>query len=169
MSDAYRTETREHGSLLFRIEWVYDHDSDAPWDREDGHGPVSDWEHRSKRPGEMILNSNRGSHRFYDFAQAVKTARVEGWNTAPFDWPTNGARAHAAALADFKYLQAWCNDQWHYCGIVVTLLDADGEPDSIKASLWGIESDGSDYHEEAIGELIFECMHEITATIGEHS
>ena len=28
MSDAYRTETREHGSFLFRIEWVYDHDSD---------------------------------------------------------------------------------------------------------------------------------------------
>ena len=33
----------------------------------------------------------------------------------------------------------------------------------------GIESDGDDYHEEAIGELIAECMHEITATVGEHS
>ena len=167
MSDAYRTETRESGTMSFRIEWVYDHDSDAPWDREDGHGPVSDWEHRSKRPGEMILNSNRGSHRFYDFAEAVKLARKDGWNTAPFDWPTNGARAHAAALADFKYLQAWCNDQWHYCGIVVTLLDADGKPDSVDASLWGIESEGDDYHEEVIEELIAECLSQITATIGE--
>ena len=166
MSDAYRTETRESGTMSFRIEWVYDHDSDAPWDREDGHGPVSDWEHRSKRPGEMILNSNRGSHRFYDFAEAVKLARKDGWNTAPFDWPTNGARAHAAALADFDYLRRFCNDQWHYCGIVVTLLDADGEPDSVDASLWGIESEGDDYHEEVIGELIAECLSQITATIG---
>ena len=167
MSDAYRTETRESGTMSFRIEWVYDHDCDPPWDREDGHGPVSDWEHRSKRPGEMILNSNRGSHRFYDFAEAVKLARKDGWNTAPFDWPTNGARAHAAALADFDYLRRFCNDQWHYCGIVVTLLDADGDPDSVDASLWGIESEGDDYHEEVIGELIAECLSQITATIGE--
>ena len=167
MSDAYRTETRESGTMSFRVEWVYDHDCDPPWDREDGHGPVSDWEHRSKRPGEMILNSDRGSHRFYNFAEAVKLARKDGWNTAPFDWPTNGARAHAAALADFKYLQAWCNDQWHYCGIVVTLLDADGEPESVDASLWGIESEGDGYHEEVISELIAECLSQITATIGE--
>jgi len=167
MIDAYRTETRESGTMSFRIEWVYDHDCDPPWDREDGHGPVSDWEHRSKRPGEMILNSDRGSHRFYDFAEAVKLARKDGWNTAPFDWRTEGARAHAAALADFKYLQAWCTDQWHYCGIVVTLLNADGEPDSVDASLWGIESEGDDYHEEVIRELIAECLHQITATIGE--
>ena len=165
MSNAYRTETREHGSLLFRIEWVYDHDSDPPWDREDGHGPVSDWEHRSKRPGEMVLNSDRGSHRFYDFAEAVKLARKDGWNTAPFNWRTDGARAHAAALADFDYLRRFCTDQWHYCGIVVTLLDADGEPDSVDASLWGIESEGDDYHEEVIGELIAECLSQITATI----
>lgn len=167
MSDAYRTETRESGTMSFRIEWVYDHDSDPPWDRECGHGPVSDWEHRSKRPGEMILNSNRGSHRFYDFAEAVKLARKDGWNTAPFNWPTDGARAHAAALADFDYLRRFCADQWHYCGIIVTLLDADGEPDSVDASLWGIESEGDDYHEEIISELITECLSQITATIGE--
>lgn len=167
MSDAYRTETRESGTMSFRIEWVYDHDSDPPWDRECGHGPVSDWEHRSKRPGEMILNSNRGSHRFYDFAEAVKLARKDGWNTAPFNWPTDGARAHAAALADFDYLRRFCADQWHYCGIIVTLLDADGEPDSVDASLWGIESEGDDYHEEIISELITECLSQIAATIGE--
>lgn len=115
----------------------------------------------------MILNSDRGSHRFYDFAHAVKLAKKDGWNTAPFNWPTNGARAHAAALADFEYLRRWCTDQWHYCGIIVTLLDADGEPDSVDASLWGIESEGDDYHEEIILELITECLSQITATIGE--
>lgn len=166
MNDACKTETREYGSLSFRIEWHYDYDTDPPWDRECGHGPVSDWKHRPKRPGEMILNSDRGSHRFYDFVQAVKLAKKDGWNTAPFNWPTDGARAHAAALADFEYLRRWCTNQWHYCGIVVTLLDADGEPDSVNASLWGIESEGDDYHEGVIGELVSECLSQITATIG---
>ena len=163
---AYQTETRESGTLSFRVDWFYDSDSDAPWNNEDGHGPVSDWEHRSKKPGEMILNSDRGSHRFYDFAEAVKIAKRDGWNTAPYNWPSEGARAHAAAMADYERLRQFCTDQWHYCGIVVTLLDADGEPDSVNASLWGIESDCTDYHEEVINELIQECLDQITATIG---
>ena len=170
MSDAYRTETRESGTLSLRVEWFYDSDSDAPWDNEDGHGPVSDWEPRSKKPGEMILNSDRGSHRFYDFAEAVKIAKRDGWNTAPYNWPSEGARAHAAAMADYERLRQWCTDQWHYCGIVVTLLDADGDPDSVDASLWGIE-DGlpgsSQYHEDVIQDLIAECVDQITATVKE--
>lgn len=166
MSDAYRTETRTHGAMQFRIKWVYDHDSGPPWENEDGHGEVSDWTTRDKRPSEMVLSSDRGMKRFYDFAGAVRLARRDGWNTAPYSWSSKGAQAHAAALADFKYLQHWCNDEWHYCGIVVTLLDADGEPEDVDASLWGIESEGDDYHEEVIGELIAECLHQITATIG---
>ena len=43
MSNAYRRETRESGTMRFRVEWFFDADTDAPWDREDGHGPVSDW------------------------------------------------------------------------------------------------------------------------------
>ena len=165
MTDAYKTETRESGTMSFRVEWFYDNDSDAPWDRECGHGEVSDWTTRDKRPGEMILSEDRRMKRFYNFAGAVKLARRDRWNTAPYNWPTDGARAHAAALADFDYLRRFCTDQWHYCGIVVTLLDADGEPDSVDASLWGIESEGDDYHEEVIGELIAECLSQITATI----
>jgi hypothetical protein len=69
-------------------------------------------------------------------------------------------------MADFERLRRWCADDWHYCGIVVTLLDTDGEPDSVDASLWGIESDSPDHHDEVIGDLIAECLHQITATIG---
>ena len=72
-------------------------------------------------------------------------------------------------MADYNYLRQYIAQDWHYCGIVVTLLDADGEPD-VNASLWGIE-DGlpemSEYHEEVIGELIDECLSQITATIGD--
>ena len=166
---AYQTETRESGTMSFRVEWFYDSYSDAPWNNEDGHGPVSDWEHRSKKPGEMILNSNRRFHRFYDFAEAVKLARRDGWDTKPYGTRKPGERAHAAVMADYNYLRQWYDQQWHYCGIVVTLLDADGEPD-VNASLWGIE-DGlpsmSEYHEEVIGELINECLSQITTMIGD--
>jgi hypothetical protein len=68
--------------------------------------------------------------------------------------------------SDYERLRQFCTDQWHYCGIVVTLLDADDEPDSVNASLWGIESDCTDYHEEVINELIQECLDQITTTIG---
>ena len=169
MINAYRTETRDHGAMSFRIEWVYDTDADAPWDCGDGHGPVSDWTSNPKAPGQMVLCSDRRMHRYYDFAEAVKMARRDGWDTKPYGTRKPGERAHAAAMADYNYLRRWCDQQWWCCGIVVTLLDADGEPD-VDASLWGIEDglpDMADYHEEVIGELINECLSQITATVGD--
>jgi len=156
MSDAYQTETREAHGRTWKVEWFYDEDTGAPWKEHDGHGPVSDWERREKTPGEMILNSDRGSKRFYDFQAAVKQAREEGWNVAPYIWPSKGAQAAAAALADFKRLYGWCNDKWHWCGVRVTLEDTD-----IDASLWGIESDAEDYFEEVIADLMADCMAQV--------
>jgi hypothetical protein len=163
MRDAYKTDTVETHGKTYRVRWVYDHDQGAPWEECDGHGIVTEWERRPKKPGEMILNEDRGSKRFYDFQASVKRAKAEGWNISPYDWPTKGAQAHAAVMADYEYLRRWCNDQWHYCGIVVTLLDDDGEETDISASLWGIEDDGycSDgYHETVIRDLIGDCEYE---------
>lgn len=36
-------DTFEHKGRTFRVEFPYDDDAGAPWDREDGHGPVSDF------------------------------------------------------------------------------------------------------------------------------
>lgn len=165
MSEAYKTDTLTQHGKTYRIEWFRDDDAGAPWDNEDGHGPVSEWERRDKKPGEMILHSDRGSHRFYDFAQAVKIARRDGWNTAPYDWPSKGAQAAAAALADFEYLRRWCTDQWNYCGIVVTLLDDGGNDTDTSSSLWCIEDDGvfSD-HAPIIRDLIGDCEYQENRT-----
>lgn len=169
MNDSYRTETRESGAMSFRVEWCYDMDADAPWDREDGHGPVSNWTSDPKAPGQMVLCTDRRMKLYYNFAEAVKMARRDGWDTKPYGTRKPGERAHAAVMADYNYLRQWCDQQWWYCGIVVTLLDADGESD-VNASLWGIE-DGlpsmSEYHEEMILELAQECLSQITATIGD--
>lgn len=147
MTDAYKTETIEQNGRAYLAEWLADDSGGTPWENSDCHGPVTDWERRTKRPGERILNSDRGSHRFYDFQQAVRDA-VKVWGCKP------GPDAVAAVEKDFDYLRAWCNDEWHYCGIVVTLLDDAGEKTDISAALWGVESDADGYHASVIQDLI---------------
>lgn len=165
MTDTYRTETQEHAGNTYRIEWMYDQDMGAPWDEHDGHGTVSDWTTRDKRPGELVLNQDRSLKRFYDFQGAVAQAKAEGWNTAPYIWPSKGAQAVAAVLADFNHLKDWCDNRWHWCGIRVTLLDEGGEDTDKDASLWGIEESWSkasdDYHAEVIEGLIQDIAHQV--------
>ena len=167
MNDAYKTETLTQHGKTYRVQWFYDYDMGAPWEEHDGHGIVSDWTRRDKHPGELVLNEDRGSRRFYDFAATVKKARAEGWNTAPYDWKTKGEQAAAAALTDFENLRRWCANDWHWCGIVVSLLDDEGEETGIDASLWGIEDDGfcSDgYHATVVQDLIGECEYQENRT-----
>lgn len=128
---------------------VYRDDAnEAPWMREDGHGEVSDWTSRAKRPGELILNSDRDSKRYYDFAGTVAIARKD-WGLSADDqaaWVAKAAKsrnkwrdgkAHPieprdtakpmtrgemgaeAARRDFERLNAWCRDDWYYVGVSV--------------------------------------------------
>lgn len=64
---------------VFKVFLPDDPDMDAPWDNADGHGPVSEWTRRDKRPGEWELNSDHGSKRFYDAQEANKIAKRDGW------------------------------------------------------------------------------------------
>ena len=167
----------------------------APWEEEDGHGPVTDWETRDKRPGEMLLNEDGRAKRFYDFAAACRLARRDGWGFLPGDleteqlpdgqwrarvatqwrkpamfetvapdvneairgvyaahrdtFPSARAYAAAAAMADYRRLKAWCDDEWGYVGVVVTNSET-GETES----LWGIESDAGEYLAEVTAELV---------------
>lgn len=156
-------DTFTHDGLTFRLQIIPDHDHGAPWDEEDGHGPVSDWTTRDKRPGEMVLcEDGRGrAKRFYDFAAAMRQAKAEGWNHAPYTG-TRGERAVRAVFADFKRLQDWCEDRWQWCGVVVTCEDLPEEP---KASLWGIESDAGDYFEEVARDLADELISAYAAEV----
>lgn len=150
----------------FTFTATIEHDSDhgAPWEESDCHGPVSDWRRKNwegywpKAPGELLLCEDSRSALFYDFQEACRIALRDGWNTAPYDVPgeTRRQRAARAARADFERLRAWCNDDWHWCGIVVTAYRNGIELGS--ASLWGIESDSSDYLEETARELCEEAM-----------
>jgi hypothetical protein len=155
----------EHKGLTFRFNTVADEDHGAPWEESDCHGIVSDWTTRDKHPGERVLSSERNSKRYYDIPATMKIARAE-WGIGEDGraelteklgrGPTKGEIAAHAVESDFEYLRAWCNDEWSYVGVVVTHIktneegeEYDGESDS----LWGIESDEYDYHEEVAHEL----------------
>jgi hypothetical protein len=163
--DAYRTDTIEHNGHTMLVQWFYDQHTGAPWEECDGHGPVSEWTSRAKRPGEWVLSSDGRKHRYYDAQKATQEAKRDGWNTKPYTWPTKGAQAAAAVLADYEYLRRWCDDQWHYCGISVTLLDEEGNETHISHALWSLESEDHDYHQHIIQELADECDREAVGSV----
>lgn len=137
----------EISGLKFRVEYERDNDMGAPWKEHEGHGPVSGWKNRDKKPGELVLNEDHGSKRFYHFQEAVKIALRDGWDAKPYNTGNETKRQQAAkaARADFEHLRAWCADEWHWCGVIVKLLDDDGEETGEDESCWGYESDDEDY------------------------
>lgn len=140
-----------------------DYGHGTPWEIEEGHGPVSGWTSRPKRPGELVLSENRGFRRFYDFQEAVKIARREKWGMSGTESLPAGERAYIAAMADYKRLIGWCKDEWTYVGVVVTVSREGVE--LAEASLWGIESDAESYILEVANELIHEAINESLKTI----
>lgn len=135
----------------------HDDTQEAPWDREDGHGPVSEWTSRGKAPGERLLHKDHGSSRFYDFAEAVKIARRDGWGSEGDEGMKPGEKAARAAEEDFERLRRWCADQWGYVGVSVTVSRNGVQLTQDYAhALWGIESDCGDY----INEVAKDCAEE---------
>jgi hypothetical protein len=164
------------GRFSFRVTTERDDDNTTPpWETEDGHGPVSGWlprynPHtgcRDKEPGQVILASDgggaRGRVRYYDWVGATRMAKAEGWGISPEvraafvasrgREPTAKEIAREAVQQDFDRLKGWCEGRWEYVGVVVVLLDSDGEETDIKDCLFGIESDCVDYIEEQAEEL----------------
>jgi hypothetical protein len=130
--------------------------SDAPWERDDGHGPVSGWTRREKRPGERVLSSDHSAYRYYDFEDAVKTALADGWGVAGGRHKGERKRAYAtrAAEHDFAVLKAWCDDEWWYVGVAVTVARGGFEftPD-FQFALWGVECNYPGSDNSYLGEV----------------
>lgn len=184
----------------FTITATIEHDSDtgAPWSEHDGHGPVTDWTIRAKRPGELILSTDGPHKRYYDFAEACRIARRDGWGWMPgkvttvqnsgglwhswcdigADYPIYNTGGHAdinaatraayaahratmptrqyaaqAAMRDFNALRAWCNDEWYWCGIVVTVTHTESELELTSESLWGVDAN----HPNEDNSYLTEC------------
>lgn len=139
-------------------------DMGTPWDNEDGHGPVTDWVRREKRPDELVLNHcvRTGQKRFYNFKEACAIALRDGWGCKDLDGAeTKRQKAAKAAMADFEYLRAWCNNEWSYVGVEVTLLDSEGNKTEVSDSMWGIEShdDQVNYHAQNLADDLAHGLH----------
>lgn len=164
MSTLYDGSIIEVQGMNFKVSITHDDFVGPPWKEYDGHGPVSDWERREKGPHERVLCENSGCKLFYDFQSAVKQARREGWNTAPYVWKTKGEQAHHAALADFEYLRRWCSGQWEYVSLGVSLLDDDDQDMGETEYLGGVEYDPNDtaYVAEMAEELAQQIISRIS-------
>lgn len=172
---AYQVNTFEFQNKRFKLELEYDQDAGPPWEECDGHGIVSDWrrcyygERPAKAPGERILHRDRNSYRTYDVAETMRIARRDGWGLGKEAEaalaqtlgraPTQGEIVAESVRRDFEYLRAWCNDEWHYCGVIVTLLDDDGEETEYSESLWRVENNDDAYVQEVARELADEICH----------
>ena len=188
----------QHGALTIRATIEHDSGHGAPWEECDGHGPVSDWTTRAKRPGELVLCSDGSHKRYYDFAEACRIARRDGWGYMPgkvitaqnsggvwhswcdigAEYPiynsggyadinaairgvyalhraTMSARQYAAraAMRDYEALKAWCNDEWFWCGIEVTVTHTKSDTELASESLWGIDAN----HPNGDNSYLTEC------------
>ena len=161
MENVYRTETITSAKgNKFKMELAYDDMGLAPWEWCDGHGEVSEWTTRDKKPGEIVLCSDGRSKRYYDMQGAVKMARRE-WVSKDSE-NTLGQNAVKAAQADFAHLKAWCDDDWGYaCLHVVMLDDEDEELDGYDEYLCGVE-DG--YNKKFAG-YVMECAQGLAGDI----
>lgn len=164
-------DTIQLNGRTYRIDVEADSDTGAPWEESDGHGIVSDWVTRDKHAGEWLLNSDRHSKRFYDFAATMKKAKAEGWGlgadrlatlTAKLGrTPTKGEILAESVRLDYEYLQGWCNDQWHWCGVVVTdITDNPSAPIDYTFALWGIGSEDDEFIEETAQDLAEQAYRE---------
>jgi hypothetical protein len=130
---------------IVRDEYAHPFENDI----DDIQGLVSDWTSRDKKPGEMLLCESRRENRFFDYAKAVALAKSENWGR-PLEGETRNQRAARVALALFERLRGWYLDEWHYVGIVVECATDHAYSDS----LWGLESDCTDYIKEGEADLI---------------
>lgn len=146
--------------LSFSVQFHEDTDAGYPWTDDCGCGLVRKssnphTESRSdKKPGERPLNSpDRNQYQFYyDWQEAVRIAKADGWNTEPFDAPN---RALRAVQQNFDYCRAYLANDWRYVGVIVERLDADGNPTDTPGesdSLWNVET-FNDYHVDTAYEL----------------
>jgi hypothetical protein len=152
MMHAYDNQTIKHAGRAFLVEYFHDADMGAPWVEHDGHGIIrstcSHYGRPEKKPGEVIIASDRGHYWLYNIEATTQKAQAEGWSIAnPAPGMTRRQIVAAAVARDMAHCAGFLNDNWHWCGITVTLLDSDGEKTEAADSLWGMASDDADYLE----------------------
>ena len=155
----YDGDTFERFGYTFTFRTEPDSNMGEPWKEHDGHGIVSAWTTRGKRPGEVVIASDRSSRRYYDVQASTTIARRDGWGCGDVTHThaTKREQAACAVSRDCERLRQWCDDYWSWIGVIVEYRDDDGAVLD-HASLWGIESDAGDYLRVVAEELADEIV-----------
>jgi hypothetical protein len=155
--NAEYSRTFEAHGHPFKLEVFHDAHAPAPWEMSDGHGPVRQVNRRDPgRDGELYLSvPSYGAGWIYDMEEARRIAIRDKWGTADGNRDGESLTAYAcrAAREDYKYLQAWVNNEWHYVGVCVT-----HEASGAHSSVWGIESTDTDFYLTTANDLAHECI-----------
>lgn len=153
----FETFDVQRNGATYRVCHAADVYADAPWVNWDGSGIVSDWTQREKKPGELVLSSDRKSKRFYDFSATMKKAKTDGWGiSGDTTGMSRNEISQRAVMLDFERMRDWCSDKWSYIIVVVFPLTPDGDELKSKAKrLFGVESDCENLDELAL-ELVAE-------------
>lgn len=159
------THTEEMDGYEIRIDIHHDEDMGPPWEEHDGHGVVTDWQHRDEEPGELELCCDHGARRFYDLNETMKLAKRDGWGLSDEEKaklaaklgrkPTAKEIRVEAVRRDYEYLRAWCNDEWSWAGYITKIETPDGQIIS-GGSCWGFDDQEymlSEALDEAKGEI----------------
>lgn len=167
----YDGDTFEYRGYNFRVDLRRDDAIGEPWKEYDGHGVVSEWTSRAKRPGERVLAEDRSRKIFYDIERTIAIARRDGWGvrrpgtdgTSRDDYkplPNETKRAYVARAvdADFDFLRGFVTDQWWYVSVGVVLLDEDEDETDERAYLGGVESNAGAYLDDVAFELADEIL-----------
>lgn len=131
-----------------KVEFQHDGDFGPPWKDCDGMGVIKESSYGT--PGEYgeyddwILNSDHRWCRYYDWKATLPEAMRDGWDSKPYGTRRGKEKAIAAMKSTYEYLRRWCNDDWWYVGLIVTLLD-ENEEELGEDSCWGFESESMDY------------------------
>jgi len=146
MSNVMESGTLELEGHTFEWEVHEDDTCETPWSDFDGHGPVRETDRRGRRPADKRPGERPMLGRYYyDWQEAMKIAKREGWSVSehlrPENWDsmTAGQRTELAVEHDFEYLLAWVDGDWTYAGVVVRQVVDEDADDGEEESCWGVE------------------------------
>lgn len=173
-----------HG-LTFKLSIEQDEASSNPWEDCDDFGVVRKASANrctgfiDKSPGERILSTgDYGCYSWvYDWNATLVKAKREAWGLSdrPANWDglTKKQRTELAVQRDFDFLRAWCDSEWVWACVCLTLMveDDDGDlveydgPLNFNDSLCGLEFWQHESIDHKKNAYITEIIDEITSAI----
>lgn len=138
--------------LRFSVEVTQD-DIGRPWEWSDGHGPVRPRHLGPKKPTERALSK----HWIYDWNGALELAKKDGWGSKVMPLGLTPAQVlEYVVQQDFNYLKAWCEDDWCYSCVAVTLLKDSNYSDTLGGVEYWFSKDNA--YADSIGVELVESL-----------